>query len=119
MLCVLCYFYDFRKNMKLICCILSLYVLVLTSVPCCSDDKCNDGLNTEQTSNNSHQHEGNDHCNGCSPFLTCGTCLGFVYNHVVISFKPYLVIVEEKHISYNSSSVSNFYTEFWQPPKIS
>lgn len=105
--------------MRIVCLILSVYVLVLTSVPCCTDDKCNDELKTEQTSNNDHQHKDNDHCNGCSLFVTCGTCTGFVYAQVVINFRPYLVLVMGKHITYHSSWVSNFYTEFWQPPKIS
>ena len=104
--------------MKILCFILSLYVVFLATTPCCSDDNCNDEIKTEQTDNHSQDHKDSD-CNICSPFLTCGTCTGFNFPTVFFSLTPPAITLTTKiPINYSSFS-SNYFPSIWQPPKIS
>lgn len=104
--------------MKILCFILSLYILFLATVPCCSDDNCNDEIKTEQTSNHSQDHKDSD-CNTCSPFFTCGTCSGFVFTRSGVDFKE-VPFIKGKFIAvYKSQFADDFFAKIWQPPKIS
>lgn len=104
--------------MKIIYLLLSVYVVVLTSVPCCVEDNCKDEVKTEQTDPD-HHHEDTDKCKDCSPFFTCSACSSFAFNHHIVSIQPVLNFIEKKHKTYLTSWPNSFYTEFWQPPKIS
>ena len=73
--------------MKTLCLILSLYVFYLSTVTCCSDDNCNDEIQTEQTDNHSENDHGDRDCSICSPFLTCGMCSGFIFSKMEFYFK--------------------------------
>jgi hypothetical protein len=103
--------------MKTLCLILSLIVLSLSTVPCCSDDNCNDDIKTEQTSNQSQDHnEGN--CNTCSPFLNCGTCAGFVFGKSSYEFKEVSFVSATFIACYKSQLADDYFAKIWQPPKI-
>jgi len=104
--------------MKILCFILSLYVLLLVTSPCCSDENCDDDMKKEYVDNHSQDHEDNDN-DTCSPFFTCGTCSGFVFTRMEVDFKEVAFV---KHIIacvYKSQFVSDFFSKIWQPPKIS
>ncbi|WP_036151149.1 DUF6660 family protein [Maribacter forsetii] len=103
--------------MKILCSILSLYVFLLSTVPCCWDDNCNDEEKTELTENHSKDQQ-DDGCNTCSPFFSCGTCSGFVFINYSINFKK-VHITKTKLVSvYKSKFASNFFAKIWQPPKL-
>lgn len=106
--------------MKIFCFILSIYVLVLSTVPCCSDDNCIDETKTEQSDKHSQdEHQG---CNGsCSPFFTCGTCVGFTFSNTTLTFELSKVFFENTLLvpSYKNLFVDDFISKIWQPPKIS
>ena len=104
--------------MKIFCFILSLYVFSLSTVPCCSDDNCNDKIKTAYTNNHSQDHQDND-CKNCSPFFTCGTCSGFVFTELEIYFKENLPLKDNFVIVYKSQIIDDFFAKIWQPPKIS
>lgn len=105
-------------SMKILCFILSLYVFFLSTVPCCSDDNCNDDIITENSDNHSQDHKEGD-CNACSPFLTCGTCIGFVFTILEIDIYE-ISFIEDKFVTIYKSQFSNdFFNKIWQPPKIS
>lgn len=99
--------------MKFFCLILSLSVMLLSTMPCCGDDDCDDEkMATEQTDNHNNTDE------TCSPFLTCGVCTGFVSLFEVFIFPAPL---EQKIVNVNSGIilfVDNCFTTIWQPPKM-
>ena len=106
--------------MKIFCFILSVYVLVLSTVPCCADDNCIDETKTEQS--NQHSHEDHqDGCGTCSPFLTCGTCVGFTLTKFTLTFEPSKVYLKTALLVpfHKNHFTSNFLSKIWQPPKIS
>lgn len=104
--------------MKTFCLLLSLYIFSLSVVPCCSDDNCNDEIITENVNNHSQENpkeEGD--CNACSPFLNCGTCIGFVFTNFQIDIYE-IPIIEDKFIAnYKSQFSDDFFDKIWQPPK--
>lgn len=86
---------------------LSLLVIILNAVPCCWES-CDDQTSIEETS------ESEDFC---SPFLSCGSCAGFVIQQfspdlpeIPVFFKP---LNEQLEVSFQS----DFSIEIWQPPK--
>jgi hypothetical protein len=106
--------------MKTFCLLLSLYVFSLSVIPCCSDDNCNDEIISEKVNNHSqedHKEEGD--CNACSPFLDCGTCIGFVFTNLQIDIDE-IPSDEGKFIAdYKSQFSDDFFGKIWQPPKVS
>jgi hypothetical protein len=102
--------------MKMLCFILSVCVLVLSTIPC-SDDNCNDELKAKQTSNHPQDQKDNS-CNTCSPFFGCSSCSGFVFSNTVFTFLN-IETVDELVYVYDSNFVQNFVVKVWQPPKIS
>ena len=111
-------FYTIFATVKIICFILSLSVLVLSAVPCCADDYCNDELKTEQSCTEHQDRNDHNDYNGCSPFITCGTCTGFTFAKTDYNFQP-ITRVQSKFILYQQGFDENYFVEIWQPPKLS
>lgn len=68
------------------------------------------------------KHNGEAHhkdcCQDCSPFYTCGTCVGFTIEHpVVIRFGLYIKPVLH-HSVYHDNGLTLIPNTIWQPPKI-
>ncbi|WP_162996315.1 hypothetical protein [Mucilaginibacter celer] len=103
--------------MKLLCLLLSVFVLVLTAKPCCSDYDCRAQLSPQK------EHAGKSakekECPGCSPFFTCGSCVGFIvskplsFNTVVVAQTASVV-----YSRYNQPLIQSVALSVWQPPKI-
>ncbi|WP_420838773.1 DUF6660 family protein [Aestuariivivens sediminis] len=105
--------------MKTLCLILALYSFCLSTIPCCSDNNCNDDIQTEQTDHHSEKEKGHDDsdCSMCSPFLTCGTCSGFVYSKLHFYLKN-LPFHKSKFIAFYVPQITDdFFAKIWQPPK--
>ncbi|OXA92067.1 DUF6660 family protein [Flavobacterium hercynium] len=107
--------------MKILVTILSFIVLLLSTVPCSAftkHSKCSVEKNCENDS-----HDCGKECNGkCSPFYSCGTCVGFTINSnsVIITEKLEFIIEEaQQTLSYNKFVDSSFFCKIWQPPKTS
>ena len=106
--------------MKVICLILSVFVMLLSTVPCCDDDNCNDEIKTEQTSDSNNNHDDTGHCSStCSPFLTCGSCSGFVISFFGVELQPSEILIEKNNKPFKQGWITSFYADFWQPPKMS
>lgn len=101
--------------MKTLCIVLSLYVFALSVVPCCSDDNCDD----EITENHSQEPEEEGDCNACSPFLNCGTCIGFVFTNLQIDIDEIPSDEDQFVPVYKPRFPDDFFNKIWQPPKIS
>ncbi|MGZ9675397.1 DUF6660 family protein [Flavobacterium sp. GNP001] len=104
--------------LKTIFFILSIYVAVLSTIPCCTDDNCNDEIKTEQIDNNSEDHQEKE-CNSCSPFFTCGDCSGFVRTNINFDLAEAIFIINKLVSNYKSQFINSFIVRIWQPPKLS
>src|SRR6478609_1762495 len=96
---------------RIFCSILSICVLLLSAAPCCADDDCAD----EATSQSTEHHD----CTNCSPFLTCGTCPGFVYSIIKFNFTAPVAVHFPVFFFHTTVLTENCYVSIWQPPKIS
>ena len=92
--------------------------MFLATVPCCSDDNCNDEIKTEYADNHSQDHKDSD-CNTCSPFYSCGTCSGFVFSKSGVDFVKVYFIKDKLIPIYKSQFSDYFFAKIWHPPKIS
>ncbi|MDO9037456.1 MAG: hypothetical protein Q7U59_03805 [Lutibacter sp.] len=98
---------------------MSLYVFFLSVVPCCSDDDCIDEAITENAYNHSQEPAEEGDCNPCSPFLNCGTCIGFVFTNLQIDIAKIPTVENHFVPIYKPQFFDDFFDKIWQPPKIS
>ncbi|WP_343698002.1 DUF6660 family protein [Flavobacterium sp.] len=107
--------------MKIWVTILSFIVLFLSTVPCSAFAKHSE-CRVEKNCKGEY-HDCGDECNGkCSPFYSCGTCIGFTinFNSSIITEKLEFTIEEASQtLSYYKFVDSSFICKIWQPPKIS
>jgi len=101
--------------MKILTFILSLYVLVLTAIPCFDVPKDND-LHKIELSNTSSDHQEND-TDLCSPFCTCDCCVSPIINNSIIKFTC-TSIAQKLTTEYYNYFVSSLFATIWQPPKL-
>jgi hypothetical protein len=103
--------------MKLFAYILSVYVVILTVMPCIDEYQDTISQKVELTTNSTNtQHNDTDHC---SPFCTCTCCASpvvFMNNEMQIESFP---VTQEHQFEYKSSYRSSEHFGIWQPPKIS
>jgi len=106
-------------EVKIVCLILSLYVIVLSVKPCCADDNCRvRSASQKQLSKNAASKE--KECPGCSPFFTCGSCVGFVVSKPVTLGLPLAVETGVKYFAdYRQPFIKKITFSIWLPPKIS
>lgn len=104
--------------MKIVCFILSFYVFSLSVVPCCSDDHCDDEIIAENTDTHSQEPKEEGDCNACSPFLNCGTCIGFVFTNLQYDIAEFPLVEDQFITGYKPPFSDDFIDKIWQPPKI-
>ncbi|MBK9107330.1 MAG: hypothetical protein IPM92_02840 [Saprospiraceae bacterium] len=97
----------------------SLYILVLSLVPCGDVHDCNEVQITYISANadtDHHKHE----TDTCTPFCICSCCGTSVINmHDPATFSD-IVLVHSKDLPvYMQTFLSIAYFHIWQPPKIS
>jgi len=92
---------------------------MLSGTPCCNDNDCNNQfLSTKiqkgkQTSNEKQ-------CPGCSPFFTCGSCVGFIISKpLTITFSVIAEVQIQKFIPYSQPAIQKISLAIWLPPKLS
>ena len=110
-------FYICIQFMKLFVYILSLYILVLSAIPCIDQPEDHSLQKSVISSNTaeSHHHD-TDHC---SPFCTCNCCSSSkIQQQIVIAFnrEEFLLACFSEH---SPSSVSAPPDTVWQPPRLS
>ena len=103
--------------MKFVAFILSIYILVLTAMPCADSPHANDLLKMELSglkTDNNHRDS-----NPCSPFCTCDCCITPVMqqdNSLHLDCTDY---VYRDYSEYSVSYISSLFASIWQPPKLS
>jgi len=63
---------------------------------------------------------GKNECPGCSPFFTCGTCVGFIISKEIVIKVP--VVFENsirEYPTYQQPATQNIPLSIWLPPKLS
>ena len=101
--------------MKFLAIILSVIVLALAVMPCCTFDNCGDNAQTEQANNKNS----NDCETPCSPFVSCTCCPGVcIAPSIELVVAPVIELVKSFAL-YNQSFVSFYCANIWQPPKTS
>ena len=93
---------------------LSLLVMAGSLIPCCPADNCQD----EKSSMLSSHPEEEQESGSCSPFFTCGTCVGFDHQvRMVTLYLPKAVL--PSHVPGPVHSFCDTYIPaFFQPPRF-
>ncbi|MDX2001372.1 MAG: DUF6660 family protein [Chitinophagales bacterium] len=99
--------------MKFLALLMAFFVLALSVVPCCSENTT--GGELIQTSCGT----GNQCPDICSPFFTCGTCSGFVFNSPTLITDVIPTVIEKVYPFLEEITLSEIAVDVWQPPKIS
>ncbi|MFD2517898.1 hypothetical protein [Salinimicrobium flavum] len=93
--------------MKIAGIIFSILILSLNAIPCCWES-CSEEEPVEE-------HTGTEQT--CSPFLSCGSCVGFVLQEELPEISLYL----QPSVTEIKMPENRFFSEFsetiWQPPK--
>ncbi|AWH74785.1 hypothetical protein DCS32_11635 [Dokdonia sp. Dokd-P16] len=105
--------------MKIACYLLSLIVLFLSTMPSCCEDNCDDELLATHTDLDHTDYGDLNTESTCSPFLTCGSCAGFVILKSTFELKQIASITTKTVVVYKPTFRDSFVASIWQPPKIS
>ncbi|UFH56637.1 DUF6660 family protein [Spirosoma sp. KNUC1025] len=105
--------------MKFTVFLLSLWLLLLTGLPC-PDADCHTTSTVMTHSSQSDEHD-HGHKAPCSPFCHCATCFGFsiprLFNYASSS-EPVALISSEQVFDYQSPDQADIADSIWQPPKL-
>ena len=96
--------------MKTTAVLISFLVLFLNAVPCCWET-CSEEDHKAKTEQSS------DSESACSPFLSCGSCTGFVLQQENFEFTYFKVSFPLLDVQKEVSFQSDYSIEIWQPPK--
>ncbi len=105
--------------MRFLAYILSLYILVLTAVPCLDAPEFLGSGNVQITQNTTDTAQGLPDIDYCSPFCVCSCCVSSISLQEVFhidftcdSFSPV------QYSKYTSVFSSFNFASIWQPPKL-
>jgi hypothetical protein len=103
--------------MKIFACILSLYILALTAIPCVDhpEDHTLQKIEITQSATGNHQHEGDQ----CSPFCTCDCCVSpIIHQDFIVRLDSFSFLLGCFTPEYASAFVSCYSGFIWQPPQL-
>ncbi len=104
--------------------ILSIFITVLTAMPCTDAEPCSHKHNKIEQSNDNQHGDHDDESEHCTPFCVCACCGSL---HVIIPmqlFQVYYKLMPNQLMSkiyltpYKSIFKSVYEHSFWQPPKV-
>lgn len=103
--------------LKIFAFIFCVYILVLSAVPCCAVDECNEEIPQQSHAADTGGQDDNGWDN-CSPFSQCGNCAGFTFQtgNGLLSATP--ALVQQKFTGYIQLYFPQYTASFWQPPRI-
>ncbi|PRX48832.1 DUF6660 family protein [Salegentibacter salegens] len=103
--------------MKLLAVLLGIFCLLISANPCCIEDNCESASELKISENEENQKE-ND-CGLCSPFISCGSCIGFIPNtdEVVTVLDPQPVPFTNLFGLTFKSVEAEYSDRVWQPPQ--
>lgn len=95
--------------MKSLVVLLSLMIMFLNAVPCCWDACEEDTVE--------HAGENSGSKDACSPFLSCGSCAGFILQQELPELSSFNFPFRSKDEQEDSKFHSAYTTIIWAPPK--
>ena len=103
--------------MKILAVFLGIFCFLISVYPCCIDDDC-DSISEEQIADDKDDRETEER-GMCSPFIGCGSCIGFISSSVKpLNTSQLLSIVSPNNFGLQFKSVEAEYIDkLWQPPK--
>lgn len=109
--------------MKLITVIFAFYIFALNLVPTLdmlfdkqSNDSCLISCCEQQQSNQSSDSE--EGCPDlCNPFMSCSTCIGFIFQSFTIEFEAF-DLTNRTVTDYYESFAKRYRSSIWHPPKL-
>lgn len=102
--------------MKFLSLIFGIFILLLSVLPCCQEEDCCEEGSTDKLEA-SAESENSDLELPCSPFFSCGTCLGFTFeveSEFALTMRKELVHVENDF--FNSDPPKGFNFSLTKPP---
>jgi hypothetical protein len=91
-------------------------VVLLSVRPCCADTCNGDDEVKELTGTNT---PGKKDCKGCSPFFSCGTCVGFtISKQNVCNMLLVLRNAVTPFTPYHQPNLKQVVLAIWQPPQL-
>jgi hypothetical protein len=103
---------------KILCFIAVILVLLLSIKPCCTDNDCSYKKTTVSASVTKHSPKKKE-CQSCSPFYSCGSCVGFIVTKTV-SYPSF--ILPQKPVKHNNTYgqlyIDHVALSIWQPPRL-
>lgn len=109
--------------MKWLNIILSIYLIILSCMPC-TDDVVNVDVSNSSHSELTLNHENHSHDDKedtCPPFCICNCCgiQVMTYSAIVTFDFPFTFKkIQPKHTFYKSTLSSSFFGRIWQPPQL-
>lgn len=100
--------------MRLIAYILTLWVLLLSCIPC-SDQATTKGAVIQYTAAAANQHT---HIDTCSPFCICACCATSPVLSEQITWSRCAPELSVTHTAFCFSFVEEFPIDVWQPPQL-
>ncbi|MGY5851167.1 hypothetical protein [Salegentibacter sp. F14] len=103
--------------MKILTPIFSIFCLLISIYPRCSDEDCQRPNLTLMYEN--EQAPAHKDCGLCTPFMNCGACVGFVSQLDKEYISDIIYSQDLKEVfGFDFNSVETDYSErLWQPPK--
>lgn len=103
--------------MKTLAFLLAVFVFFLSAAPCCLFEGCE---GEEEQGNVAAEKQAPVECDDtCSPFLTCGSCTGFVVNSENFAFTSEYISSHPVPTSYDDGISGEIIQAIWQPPRMS
>ncbi len=104
--------------MRILTALLGIFCLLVSAYPCCIDDDC-DADSVENIVEN-EENQQDDDCGLCSPFISCGSCTGFIpgTDEAVTIFDPQLIAFSSLFGLAFKSVEAEYADRLWQPPQV-
>ncbi|MES2545498.1 MAG: DUF6660 family protein [Bacteroidota bacterium] len=107
--------------MKFITIILSLYIFILSAIPCVDIESDTVSHSKVKFSSEKENHSHDKENDLCSPFCVCNCCGQQILNfsqEITFEFRKISTEITTQIPTYKSLLTSNFYGSIWQPPQI-
>ncbi|NIG55880.1 hypothetical protein [Chitinophaga sp. Cy-1792] len=107
--------------MKWLLFLCSIYIVMLSAVPCSGDDDCCQAYSTgiadhQQPARNDNHHKPEL---PCSPFFSCNTCHGGIVPEITIAEPSAIPLAGYIYNDYTFPLLPEFAAAVWQPPQLS
>ena len=107
--------------MKLLNIILSIYLTVLSCLPCSDLEISHSAISVDEHKIDKDQNSHDEDDDLCSPFCVCNCCgtqaLSF-FSEITFEFNKNTLVIKSPLPTYKSILSSNFFGSIWQPPQI-